>query len=218
MNTKIHANAARPDIEVAETHLIGEAVATRKRFRPQRSDPLLAVSRHHDGGRGIVELDKLKTLLRLARPAVIQALTIAAFAGLRFGELRALDWKDVRLDERLILAPGSREITTNDRLVPVPQNLDAWLRPAAKAEGLVARNIDLGAEVHRIAVGIGVERPFTALRWSFIAYRGAVTRDWNIVSIESGIPPLLLRLGWLEMPDSESGHNWFNVSPASLRA
>jgi integrase len=166
----------------------------------------------------ILRPDELKTQLRLARPAVIPALAIAAFAGLSFWELRTLDWKDVRLDERLILAPGSREITTNDRLVPVPQNLDAWLRPAAKAEGLVARNIDLGAEVHRIAVAIGIERPFTVLRWSFIAYRGAVTRDWNTVSIESGIPPLLLRLGWLKMPNPKNAHEWFNVFPASLRA
>jgi integrase len=60
------------------------------------------------------------------------ALAIAAFAGLRLAEVSRLDWRDVRLSEKLIVVSAENAKTAARRLVPISDNLAAWLTPHAK--------------------------------------------------------------------------------------
>jgi integrase len=52
---------------------------------------------------GIYTPDELRAILATADETVVPALAIAAFAGLRLAEVSRLDWKDVRLSEKLIV-------------------------------------------------------------------------------------------------------------------
>ena len=52
---------------------------------------------------GIYTPDEMRAILTAADAAIVPALAIAAFAGLRLAEVSRLDWRAVRLSENLIV-------------------------------------------------------------------------------------------------------------------
>ena len=81
---------------------------------------------------------ELASLLSAASDAVLPALAILFFAGVRpAGEILRLDWSKIDLEEKIIRM--SKTITKNKRprTIKMPDNLVAWLAPYAKKEGLV---------------------------------------------------------------------------------
>ncbi len=60
---------------------------------------------------GIYTPDEMRAILAAADNAVAPALAIAAFAGLRLAEVSRLDWRDVRLSERLIVVSAENAKT-----------------------------------------------------------------------------------------------------------
>jgi integrase len=161
----------------------------------------------------ILRPDQLLQLMRSAPPAAALALAIVAFAGLRVAELRNLDWADVRLDDGHILVPAKATKRKRQRSVPISPNLDQWLRPCAKPSGQVTPKIP-GAAVRHAAQAIGINRPFPALRHSFICYRKALAADWFQTYIEAdsiaahSVRPASVALA----------QEWFNVVPSTLQS
>ncbi len=80
---------------------------------------------------------ELRELLTAARPEIIPWLAVAAFAGLRTAELQRLDWHEVNLAERYIEVTAAKSKTASRRLVPITDNLLAWLTPRAQIGGRV---------------------------------------------------------------------------------
>jgi integrase len=76
-------------------------------------------------------------LLSVADRDFLSVLAIGAFAGLRTSEILALDWRDVRLKERVIKVVHRKARCAGTRLAPIPDNLFAWLSPLAKKIGPV---------------------------------------------------------------------------------
>lgn len=151
--------------------------------------------------------------MRTASPVAALTLAIVAFAGLRVAELRNLDWADVRLDDGYILVCASPTNRKRQRSVPISPNLDQWLRPCAKPSGKVNPKIPQAA-VRRAAMAIGINRPFRALRHSFICYRKTLTGEWQKTSVEAdSIAACLVRPAPVALAQA-----WFNVVPSSLRA
>jgi integrase len=74
---------------------------------------------------GIYTTDEMRAVLAAADEAVVPALAIAAFAGLRLAEVSRLDWRDVRLSEKLIVVSAENAKTAARRLVPISDNLAA---------------------------------------------------------------------------------------------
>src|SRR5437667_10484692 len=79
----------------------------------------------------------MRAILAAADPVIIPALAIAAFAGLRLAEVSRLDWREVRLSEKLIVVGAENAKTAARRLVPIGDNLAGWLAPHAKRFGSV---------------------------------------------------------------------------------
>ena len=81
---------------------------------------------------------ELASLLSSASDAVLPALAILFFAGVRpDGEILRLDWAKIDLEEKIIRM--SKTITKNKRprTIKMPDNLVEWLKPHAKKDGLV---------------------------------------------------------------------------------
>jgi len=84
---------------------------------------------------GIYTPDEIRSILASADAEITPALAIAAFAGLRLAEVARLDWREVRLAEKLIVVEANKAKTAARRLVPTSDNLAAWLAPHAKRSG-----------------------------------------------------------------------------------
>ena len=84
---------------------------------------------------GIYTPDEMRAILSAADAAIAPALAIAAFAGLRLAEVSRLDWREVRLSEKLIVVGAENAKTAARRLVPISDNLAAWLTPHVKRFG-----------------------------------------------------------------------------------
>ena len=73
--------------------------------------------------------DEFRTIIHAAPVHLIPLLAISAFAGIRSAELARLDWNAVDLDRRLIEIRAGQAKTASRRLVPITDNLAAWLAP-----------------------------------------------------------------------------------------
>ena len=74
-------------------------------------------------------------------------LAIGAFAGIRMAELARLDWNAVDLERGLIEVRAGQAKTASRRLVPITDNLAAWLEPLPRKGKVIA--IDRTARTRR---------------------------------------------------------------------
>ena len=69
--------------------------------------------------------------------SLVPVLALGLFAGLRASELRALDWSEVDLEERIIEVKGKKAKTRQRKHGKISDNLLAWLKPHSKTSGSV---------------------------------------------------------------------------------
>jgi integrase len=86
---------------------------------------------------GIFSPEDLRKLLDHCPEDLIAPLAIGAFCGLRTSELGRLDWLAVDLASGFIRIEAKIAKTATRRLIPIPDNLRAWLEPIAKGQGVV---------------------------------------------------------------------------------
>ena len=77
-------------------------------------------------------------ILALATGLLCLWLRIQRSNQIRMAELARLDWKAVDLDRRFIEVRAGQAKTASRRLVPITDNLAAWLRPLER-KGKVVR-------------------------------------------------------------------------------
>ncbi|MHB9009827.1 MAG: tyrosine-type recombinase/integrase [Limisphaerales bacterium] len=172
---------------------------------------------------GIYTPDEIRAMLADAAPDLIPALAVAAFAGLRLAEISRLDWKQVRLDERVIVVEANNSKTAARRLVPIGDNLAAWLTPHARPFGPVSPCTEetysignaLGNRFGRTGARAGVVRQRNALRHSYISYRVAVLKDVPAVALEAGNSPAIIFSSYRALATEAEGRAWFDVRPAT---
>ena len=116
-------------------------------------------------------------LLSYARTELVPYLVISAFAGLRSAELQRLDWADIALEDGHITVAASIAKTVSRRVVPISENLKAWLTPYFKKFGEVVPFKNLPKQLGWLAKGAGVKWKKNALRHSFCSYRLAIVQD-----------------------------------------
>ena len=170
---------------------------------------------------GIYSPDEIRALLAAADPNLIPALAIGAFAGLRMAELTRLDWKQVRLTERLIVVEADQAKTAARRLVPISDNLLQWLMPHYCPEGSVGGCVDatdrdghaLGNRLLRTAARASVQWKRNGLRHSFISYRTAALKDVPAVALEAGNSPAVIFSNYRALATEAEGQAWFAVRP-----
>ena len=85
-----------------------------------------------------VEVAHFMQTAAVEAPAVIPALAILFFAGLRPHEVFRLDWRNVRLAEKLIMVDPETSKVRTARAVDIPNNLLKWLAQHERKTGLVS--------------------------------------------------------------------------------
>jgi integrase len=171
----------------------------------------------------VFTVPEIRAMIEAAHPEEVAPLAIAAFAPVRLAELARLDWKDVRLGERVIVIEARKAKCAQRRLVPVTDNLAAWLLPRMKVSGLVnpehareeadAPGDKLGQMFQNIASRAKVRWRRNALRHSCISYRVAVLKDVPQVALESGNSPAMVFSNYRSLVSEAAAADWFNVYP-----
>lgn len=133
----------------------------------------------------------MASLLSVANDAVLPALAILFFAGVRpDGEILRLDWSKIDLEEKIIRM--SKTITKNKRprTIKMPDNLVAWLTPYAKKDGLIVSSKAVFRRGRAKAVKdskIG-RYPRDTSRQSFATYHLSHFNDQSALASMMGLP------------------------------
>ena len=162
---------------------------------------------------GILTLAQTRGLLNGADEKILPYLAIALFGGLRDAELKRLDWSDVQFLTGYIRISASVSKTGRERLVPITENMKAWLEPVGKARGPVTpanwRNL---LETARSTAKI-TDWPHDATRHSFGTYEMARTKDIGHVSEVMGNSPAIVQRHYKAAVPFEQGAEYFAILP-----
>ena len=170
---------------------------------------------------------EIQRLLAVADAKFLPALAIGAFAGLRSAEVERLAWEDIDLARRHIVLNAEKSKTAARRLIPISDNLAAWLADYAESKGKVWRGGWLYkaqqdcAAATRVEAddekGIKVQAPVkwkqNALRHSYASYRLAQTQNAAQVALECGNSAQMIFQHYREVVTSGDAQRWFNVKP-----
>ena len=160
----------------------------------------------------IYQPDEIEKLLNAAPAVVIPYLAIGAFAGLRGAELARLDWNAVNLDRRIIELRADQAKTASRRIVPISDNLAAWLEPLER-DGKVLKVKAVPRMASVLAGEIRLKWPQNVLRHSFISYRVAKIQDANRVALEAGNSPAIIFKHYRELVTEVDAEEWFGIMP-----
>ena len=172
---------------------------------------------------------EIARLLSVASPEFLPSLALGAFAGLRSAEIERLEWSDIDLPGRVIVVGASKAKTASRRVVPVSDNLAAWLAPYAGREGkvwtgthenfydaqqLAAAATEAKADTEKGTKG---EKPVkwksNALRHSYASYRFAQCGDAGRVAGELGNSAVVVHKHYRELVKPADAEKWFAVKP-----
>jgi integrase len=163
-------------------------------------------------GVSIFTPEEMGKILHAAPPRLIPILAIGAFSGIRMAELNRLDWKAIDLERRIIEVRASQAKTASRRIIPVSDNLAAWLEPLER-NGKVVCAKDLHREVTALAKALKIEWPRNALRHSFISYRIAKVKSADQVALEAGNSPTIIFKHYRELTTEDEADKWFGIMP-----
>jgi integrase len=173
--------------------------------------------------------DEIMTLLNKADKRLVPFLAIGAFAGLRHAEIARLDWSEIELvdaaGDSFIEVRADKAKTLTRRLVPVKNNLKAWLLPHRKTAGKVCPFENTTKQLLKTAAATGdaaneikpLEWKKNALRHSYISYRIAECGNVPLVADESGNSVTVIRTNYLRRVKPAIAAKWFNIMPAIFK-
>jgi integrase len=148
--------------------------------------------------------EQLTALLGKADSRLLPYLVIGAFAGLRGEEIKRLDWSEIDLADGFIEVAADKAKTDTRRLVPIKDNLKAWLNQFADKKGPVCPFKNVVNPLMSLAAAAEVEWKKNALRHSFISYH---------VADESGNSPAIIRTNYLQRVKPKQAQAWFGILP-----
>ena len=163
----------------------------------------------------IFTLEEMEKLLLAAHARILPLIAIGAFAGIRSAEVCRLNWEDMKWDRGHIEIAGKKAKTAARRIVPLPDNLKAWLAPWREETGPIITISDPSGALSDTAVKAQIPGGWrqNALRHSFISYRVAETGDVARTSLEGGNSPKMIFRHYREVVTSEDAKAWFSIMP-----
>ncbi|MCF7732941.1 MAG: site-specific integrase, partial [Akkermansiaceae bacterium] len=137
---------------------------------------------------------EMEKILLAAHARILPLIAIGAFAGIRSAEVCKLNWEDIKWDRGHIEIAGKKAKTAARRLVPLPDNLKAWLAPWRDETGPIITINDPSGALGDTAVKAQIPGGWrqNALRHSFISYRVAETGDVARTALEAGNSPKMI--------------------------
>ena len=155
---------------------------------------------------------EMAKILHAAPPHLVPILAIGAFSGIRMAELNRLDWSAVDLERGHIELRAGQAKTASRRIIPISDNLRAWIEPLPRKGKVVAMET-LHREVTALARAMGVEWPRNVLRHSFISYRIAKVKSADQVALEAGNSPSIIFRHYRELTTEQQADEWFGILP-----
>ncbi|MBI4326202.1 MAG: tyrosine-type recombinase/integrase [Chloroflexi bacterium] len=170
-----------------------------------------------NGEIGIYSPEEIARLLAAASPEFLPCIALGAFAGLRSAEIERLEWSHIDLAGGHIIVGASRAKTASRRVVPVADNLKAWLAPYAGQQGQVwpGGHEEFYKAQQETAQAAGVPWKPNALRHSYASYRFALTGDAGRVAGECGNSASVIHRHCRELVKPADAQRWFGVKPDS---
>ncbi len=161
---------------------------------------------------------ELRLILSYATPEMVPWLALGAFCGIRHAELNRLDWSMIDLKEGHIRLSAAKTKTRSTRMIPLSDNLKAWLTPYAKVAGPVCEVEDSTEALRSLTEKIQREHPGfawkkNAMRHSWISYKLALTNDENAVSQMAGNSPAMIHKHYRALVSKSQAEEWFAVMP-----
>ena len=156
--------------------------------------------------------EQFETIIRAADLRLIPMLALGAFTGVRASELGRLNWSAVNFERRVIELRATQAKTASRRIIPISENLAAWLAPFA-TEGRIVPKMRIRRYATELARQLEVGWPKNVLRHSYISYRVALTGDAPRIALESGNSPAVIFSHYHEMVDVEAAKAWFGIMP-----
>ena len=159
--------------------------------------------------------EEMESLLLTAHARILPLVAIGGFAGIRSAEVARLEWQDIKWDRGHIEIAGKKAKTAARRLVPLSDNLKAWLAPWRGETGPILTITDASGALGDTAVKAKIPGGWrqNALRHSFISYRVAETGDVARTSLEAGNSPKMIFRHYREIVDAEAAKAWFSIRP-----
>lgn len=162
--------------------------------------------------------EELTLLLNNADASIVPFIAIQAFSGVRHAEVARLDWSEIKLSdgtgESFIEVKKSKSKVKRRRLVPVQDNLKAWLVKYRKDAGPICEFSNTTKQLLKASADTGVEWKRNALRKSFISYRLATIADIARVAREAGTSAEKIESNYDKTVEPSVAVKWFNIKPA----
>jgi integrase len=172
---------------------------------------------------------EIARLLGAASADFLPCLALGAFAGLRSAEIERLEWSDIDLVGRHITIGATKAKTASRRVVPISDNLAAWLAPYAERKGMIwpgehdafyeaqqdtaaATELEADAE-NDVKAQKAVSWKANALRHSYASYRFAQIGDAGRVAGELGNSAAVVHRHYRELVKPKDAEKWFAVRP-----
>jgi integrase len=160
----------------------------------------------------VADLRKVLAGVQAKRPDLIPLVALVCFVGLRPSEADRLDWNEVGKD--YICLPGSKSKTGYSRQIPIQPNLQAWLAPWRRSEGLICPDVCLEHVNTGILYASGVKMPHDGMRHGYGTYRQAIVKNVGAVASEMGNTPQVCRRHDLNaFCTEEEAKVWFSIMP-----
>ncbi len=157
--------------------------------------------------------ETMTRMLHSASADLIPILAIGAFSGIRMEELNRLDWSAVDLERRIIELRAGQAKTGSRRVIPITDNLAAWLEPLEREGQVVPSVKSHHRAVSALARTLKIEWPRNVLRHSFISYRIATVKSADQVALEAGNSPSIIFKNYRELTTEEQADKWFAILP-----
>jgi integrase len=135
-----------------------------------------------------------------------------AFSGISPAELSRLVWSAVDLDRRIIEVPKGQAKTASRRVIPITENLAAWLEPLER-KGKVVPLKNIRVDMAALARALKIEWPHNVLRHTYISYRIATVKSANQVALEAGNSPDIIFEHYRELTTEKIANEWFRIQP-----
>lgn len=186
------------------------------------TDWMEGVQKYSKRKRGEVTIytpEEMGKVMKTAKGWEVAFCSISSFSTIRHSELKRLDWAQVELSDKdgesfiEILPMEGTKSDQRRRLIPIGDNLKAWLRTCQKQSGKVVPVKDSTTLIARIVKRAGVEFKRNALRHSAISYRVAQTGDVPRVADESGNSVQVIRTNYLRRVKPSAAVEWFGIMP-----
>ena len=166
---------------------------------------------------GILKPHEVAKLLEFAPKEILAGLAIGFFAGVRRAELGRLDWSEINFDEDLIDIKADKAKTAARRLIPIRENLRAWLLPLQQTSGPVMPTEQIWRSRRDVAMSKAeiLSWPANAPRHSFATYHLAHFKDAPALALEMGhTTTKMIFEHYRAIVTPKSGQKFWEIQPA----